>query len=247
MNLYPAIDLFEGSVVRLARGDFAKKTVYSGDPVQVAREWVSQGAAWLHIVDLEGAQTGRGQNRKFLKEIRAAVRCRIQFGGGLRSFEELEETARMGIDRVILGTRGIESAFVSEAVARFGSKIAVGLDVRQGRVQIEGWLRESDQALEAAIRRLNDFAVETIVYTDIQKDGTLEGPDWKGLRQVLAMTRAKIILSGGVATLDDVRKCAETRDSHLEGVIVGRALYEKKFSVREALDAIGAGARKGPS
>ena len=239
MRIYPAIDLYEGKVVRLARGDFQKQTVYSEAPEEIAREWERQGAEWLHIVDLEGAKTGILKNLQALAKIRGAVRCKIQFGGGLRKLEDAQKVLKSGIDRIVLGTKALDEAFFKKAIRRFAAKVAVGLDIRNDRVQTEGWLAEGEISLPAALKHFNQFAVETLIYTDIQKDGMMEGPDFFRLSEVLSNTQARVILSGGVGGLADVERSAHVKRSNFEGLIIGRALYEKKFSLRQAIEAAG--------
>ncbi len=238
MNLYPAIDLYEGKVVRLARGDFQKETVYSHAPEEIAKEWERQGARWLHIVDLEGAKTGILKNLSSVIKIRKAVKCKIQLGGGLRNQEALNQVLNEGIDRCVLGTKSLDETFLKQSLEAFGSKIAVGLDIQKGIVQLEGWLKASQLDLPAAIEFLNHFPVETLIYTDIQKDGMLEGPNFQGLKEVLEMARARVILSGGVGQLDDIKKAVEISNTNFEGVIIGKALYEKKFKLSDAVDIV---------
>ena len=235
MNLYPAIDLYEGKVVRLQRGDFQNLTVYSSHPSAQAKEWEKQGAVWIHVVDLEGAKTGVLKNLPSLLQIRKAVKCQIQFGGGLRSLKQIQEVLDAGIDRVVLGTKALEGDFFEKVLAKLGSKLAVGLDVKNGIVQTRGWLESGGADLESALGRFNDLPLETIIYTDIQKDGMLKGPDFEGLANVLGLTGARVILSGGVSSLEDIRQCAGLKQKNFEGAIIGKALYEKMFSLKEAL------------
>ena len=234
MNLYPAIDLYEGQVVRLEKGDFEKKTVYSQDPETIARQWEEQGAKWLHIVDLEGAKTGILKNLPVIRKIRKTVKCKIQYGGGLRSVEAIETVISEGIDRAVMGTRALDETFFGKAISRFGSKIAVGLDVRDGKVQTQGWLEASGAELETALKHFNSTPLETVIYTDISKDGMLRGPNFEGLWQVLSWTRARVILSGGVTSLGDIEKCSVLTQKNFEGAIIGKALYEGKFKLTEA-------------
>ena len=240
MNLYPAIDLYEGKVVRLVRGEFDNLTVYSTDPAEKAKEWENSGAVWIHVVDLEGAKTGVLKNLESLRQIRQAVKCRIEFGGGLRSLEQIQEVLAAGIDRIVLGTKALDGDFFEKALGKAGKKLAVGLDLRNGIVQTQGWLESGGAKLEDALKRFNDFPLETVIYTDIQKDGMLKGPDFKGLTTVLKLTKSRVILSGGVSSLNDIRRCAELRETNFEGTIIGKALYENKFSLRDAL-AVSAG------
>ncbi len=235
MNLYPAIDMYEGKVVRLVRGDFQNLTVYSSNPAAQASEWENQGASWIHAVDLEGAKTGILKNLPSLLAIRKTVKCRLQFGGGLRSLEQIEQVLNAGIDRAVLGTKALDGHFFEKALQKFGSKLAVGLDVRDGIVQTQGWLEAGGADLKTALKRFNDFPLETIIYTDIQKDGMLKGPDFVGLAEVLKLSRAGIILSGGVSSLYDIIQCSRRSEKNFEGAIIGKALYEKKFQLKDAL------------
>jgi phosphoribosylformimino-5-aminoimidazole carboxamide ribotide isomerase len=235
MNLYPAIDLYEGQVVRLQKGDFDKRTVYSKDPSAFAKKWEDAGASWIHVVDLEGAKTGKQKNLQHLLKIRKSVKCRIQFGGGLRSVETIDSVLKQGIDRVVVGTKAMDLSFLEEALPKFGKKIAIGLDVRDGVVQTQGWLDAGNPTLRDALDQLNNFNVETVIYTDIQKDGMLEGPNFGELEKVLKSTKARVILSGGISQMEDLRKCREIRQKNFDGVIVGKALYEDKVNLTEAL------------
>lgn len=239
MNLYPAIDLYEGQVVRLQKGDFAQKTVYSSDPAAFARQWEEAGTQWIHVVDLEGAKTGVFKNLDSLKAIRKAVSCKIEFGGGLRSIEAIDQVLQLGIDRAIVGTKALDETFLKKALTAFGSNLAIGLDVKNGVVQTQGWLDSGNPTLEATLKLLNDFPVQTVIYTNIAKDGMLEGPDFPGLEKVLGATKANVILSGGVSTLDDIRKCKQLTQRNFEGPIIGKALYEGKINLKDAVKEAG--------
>ncbi len=235
MRVYPAIDLFEGKVVRLEQGDFNRQTVYSEDPAAFAQKWEKEGAEWLHVVDLEGAKTGILKNRDSLRKIRRSVKAKIQFGGGLRRLEDIEAILAEGIDRVILGTKALEPEFFDKAVARFGGRMAVGLDIKDGLVQTQGWLQAAQADLDSAVERFNNSPLEMLIYTDIKKDGMLEGPNFEALGRVLARAKARVILSGGVGKLRDLEACRKIDQKNFEGVIVGKALYESKFSLADAL------------
>lgn len=239
MNLYPAIDLYEGQVVRLQKGDFNQKTVYSSDPASFARKWEEEGTQWIHVVDLEGAKTGVLKNLNSLKAIRKAVRCKIEFGGGLRSVEAIDQVLQLGIDRAIVGTKALDETFLRKTLAAFGPKLAIGLDVKNGVVQTQGWLDSQNPTLEQALKLLNDFPVQTVIYTNIHKDGMLEGPDFPGLEQVLKTAKANVILSGGVSTLEDIKQCKKLTQKNFEGPIIGKALYEGKINLREAVKEAG--------
>lgn len=235
MRVYPAIDLYEGKVVRLTRGDFREEKVYSDKPEEIAKEWENLGAEWIHVVDLEGARTAIMKNRDPLLRIRKAVRCSIQFGGGLRRMEDIQSILKSGINRVVLGTKALDEMFFRRALEAFGDKIAVSLDIRDGMVQTEGWLKSAQATLGTVLKLFNNFPLKTVIYTDIKKDGMLEGPDFSGLKEVLTGTRARVILSGGVGSLTDIRKCAAMSEKNFEGVIVGKALYEKRILLADAI------------
>lgn len=235
MNLYPAIDLYEGQVVRLQKGDFQQKTVYSNDPVAFAQKWEAEGARWIHIVDLEGAKTGVQKNLEHVLKIRKNVKCRIQFGGGFRTMDAIENVISQGINRVVVGTKALDLAFLEKALAKFGDRLAIGLDAKDGVVQTQGWLDGKNPTLEQTIQQLNDFPVETIIFTDIQKDGMMEGPNFPELEKVLKASQANVILSGGVSRIQDLQQCKTLTYRNFDGAIIGKALYENKINLREAL------------
>ncbi len=235
MIIYPAIDLFEGKVVRLTRGDYAQTKVYSERPEEVAREWESQGASWIHVVDLEGARDGHLKNGDALRKIRKAVKIKIQFGGGLRNIEDVQFVLGEGINRAVIGTKALDENLLATLLSTQKERIAVSLDVREGVVQTQGWLKDEGKQLEAAIKTLNSQPLKTLIYTDIKNDGMLAGPNFQELEVVLASAKASVILSGGVACLEDIRRCASLHKTNFDGVIVGKALYEKKFTLREAI------------
>lgn len=239
MNLYPAIDLYEGQVVRLQKGDYAKKTVYSDNPGAMAKDFETQGAKWLHLVDLEGAKLGQIKNWASLEIIRKNVTCKLEFGGGIRTLDDLKKLDALGINRMILGTKALEKTFLEKALAEFGSKIAVGLDIRNGLVQTQGWLEAEALTLENAVKFLNDLPVETLIYTDIQKDGMLQGPNFEKLEELLQLAKARIILSGGVARIEDIEQCSKIKNARFDGVIIGKALYEKRFTLKDAVKIAG--------
>lgn len=240
LQLYPAIDIYEGKVVRLTKGDYARSKVYSSSPAEMAKDWEAQGAQWIHVVDLEGAKGGELYNLGSLLEIRKAVRCSIQFGGGVRTLEDLRKLKEAGIDRVVLGTKALDQNFLTLAVSEFKNSVAVGLDVRAGKVQAEGWLKEGSSA-DDLLKVLNAFSFGALVYTNIQKDGMLQGPDLEGLKKILQKARAKVILSGGISSLEDIKKASEVSADNFEGMIIGKALYEKYFTLRQALSALKGG------
>lgn len=235
MILYPAIDLLGGKVVRLKRGNYNEAVVYSDHPEEIACHWQSQGAAWIHVVDLDGAKSGHPGNLPALKKIRNSIKCKIQFGGGVRSLAQINQLLAEGVDRVVIGTKALEPSFLKSASQQYGKNLAVGLDIRGGRVQVQGWLKESRVKLEQALEMLNATRVEMLIYTDIQRDGMLTGPNVEGLKNVLKLSSCKVILSGGTSELKDLEALKIIQNKKLEGVIIGKALYENKFELGEAL------------
>lgn len=236
MELYPAIDLYQGKAVRLKGGDFNQVTVYSEHPEEMALAWKKAGANWIHVVDLEGAKSGRIVHGQCIETIRKSVPgCQIEVGGGVRTLEDIQALKDYGADRVILGTKALDKDFLAQAMKRFASLIAVGLDTRQGKVQLEGWLTESGISLEQALKLLAPYQVPTLIVTDIATDGMLMGPNFSQLESVLTNTLSRVILSGGVSSLEDLRKAALLKFSNFEGVIIGKALYEKRFTLEDAV------------
>lgn len=235
MQLYPAIDLLEGKVVRLQRGDYSQATVYSEKPAEFAVKWAAAGAKWLHVVDLEGAKTGELKNLSSLKAICQAAGCQIQFGGGLRTEKQIEEILTLGVDRVVVGTKALDDQFLAQILKSFKRQVAVSLDVKEGMVQTQGWIKSTGVRLEQAITHLNWTPLQFLIYTDIQKDGMLQGPNVEGLKAVLAKAKARVILSGGISSLEDIKELRKIKRSNFEGAIMGKALYEGKVDLKEAL------------
>ena len=232
VDLYPAIDLLGGRVVRLQRGDYDQQTVYGDDPVEVARRFADEGARWIHVVDLDAARSGDAINRPVVAAIAEAVRgrCAVQTGGGVRTIDDVRELAERGAARMVMGSAALrEPALVTRAAAI--APIAVGLDHRGGALSMHGWTETSDLQLDDAYDRYPDAAA--FVVTDIERDGMLSGPDVEGLRAAADAAAAPVIASGGVATLADVEQLAGI--DGLGGVITGKALYEGRFTVAAAL------------
>lgn len=234
MNLYPAIDLYEGKVVRLQKGDFKKMTVYHYRPSETARLWVDAGAKWLHLVNLNGARDGKLETLDAVKKIRGQVNCRIQFGGGIRQLDDIRQLLDLGVERVILRSRALEPRFLDAALTIFPYRVAVGLDVLDGWVRTHGWLSTSTVTLEMALSRLSGYALAGLIVTDIQRDGMLQGPNFQMIENCLRLANAPVILSGGISSLDDLRVCSKIKHPRFDGPIIGKALYEKKFTLREA-------------
>ena len=235
-TVFPAVDISDGRCVRLLQGRFGSETVYSDDPVKVALGFSSAGARWLHIVDLDGAKTGHPANREIVLEVVRRASCPVQAGGGMRNLEDVEEVLAAGANRAILGTIALEDPDeMARACERYGERIGVSLDARSGELAAHGWTVGSGVPVEDAVRRFTDAGVSLFVYTDVTRDGTMTGPDVDGLRRVADLTTVPVVASGGVSTLDDIRTVAEMHALGVAGVVVGRALYEGKFTVGEAI------------
>ncbi|MFI5045646.1 MAG: 1-(5-phosphoribosyl)-5-[(5-phosphoribosylamino)methylideneamino]imidazole-4-carboxamide isomerase [Acidimicrobiia bacterium] len=244
-ELYPAIDLRDGRCVRLYQGDYALETVYDDDPVRVARSFADEGALWIHVVDLDAARTGRAANLGVIEAICAAVPCNVQSGGGVRSVEAAGALLHAGVRRVVVGTAAIERPALVEELCMFHpAQVAVGLDARGAEVAVRGWVEGTGADLFEMAARFDDTGVTALVVTSIGRDGTLEGPDLDQLAGVLAATSVPVIASGGVGKLDDVLALDGLRvgDRGLAGVIAGKAIYEGRFTVPDALAALGQGA-----
>ncbi|NTV29957.1 MAG: 1-(5-phosphoribosyl)-5-[(5-phosphoribosylamino)methylideneamino]imidazole-4-carboxamide isomerase [Candidatus Omnitrophica bacterium] len=236
MIIIPAIDIKDGKVVRLFKGQFDQITEYGADPVEMARYWEALGAQYLHVVDLDGARDGKSANREIIKRIAKTVQIPVETGGGIRSREAVEELLNAGIDRVILGTRVVEDReFVRCLLRSWNASLAVSLDCLNGFVAQRGWVETSGiKGLDLA-RDLADMGLKYIVYTDISRDGTLAGPDIDGLKEVLAVGDLQVIASGGIKDVEDIKLLRGLKSDNLYGVITGKALYEGTLSLEEAL------------
>ncbi len=232
MNIYPAIDIIDGNCVRLCQGDFDKLTVFNDDVAKQAREWESCGAKYLHVVDLDGAK-GRGHNREAIQKILEAVQIPIQVGGGIRSFEDIEGMVKLGVSRVILGTKALNGDFVKEAVSKYGSKIAVGIDAKEGMVAVSGWTSVSTVSALSLCQQMKALGVSTIIYTDIAKDGMMAGPNIAATKELIEKTQLSVIASGGVSTYEDLEKINKIG---AEGAIIGKALYQGNISLKEVMN-----------
>jgi phosphoribosylformimino-5-aminoimidazole carboxamide ribotide isomerase len=236
VDLFPAIDIRSGRVVRLSQGEATRQTVYGDDPVAVAERFVVQGASWIHLVDLDRA-LGTGDNFSLVSRVAARVgsRVRLQIGGGFRTLELVRAGLDLGVARVVIGTAAaVDPGFVAEAVSTIGpDRLAVGIDARAGNVAVRGWTESSGERAEELARRVVADGIATVIYTDIGRDGMLRGPDLSGATALRA-TGAQVILSGGVTSVEDIRSAAV---SGMAGVIVGRALYEGRLTLTDALAA----------
>jgi phosphoribosylformimino-5-aminoimidazole carboxamide ribotide isomerase len=241
--LLPAIDIRGGHAVRLERGEYGRETVYDAEPLDAARRWTEQGARFLHVVDLDGARSGKPENLGHVRRIATEVSASIQFGGGLRDAETVAEALAAGAERVVLGTATLARPELVEALAvEHAERIVAGVDARAGRVAIEGWERETAATPGDLIAELAGRGVRRFVYTPVEVDGTMEGPGVEGLRAAGAAAAdggAELIYSGGVGSLDHLRELAGLGLDSLAGVIVGRALYEGRFTVSEGQAALG--------
>jgi phosphoribosylformimino-5-aminoimidazole carboxamide ribotide isomerase len=240
MILLPAIDIRDGKAVRLARGDFDAETVYDADPLEAARRWVADGARALHVVDLDGARTGEPANLEHVRSIAAGVDVPIQVGGGIRSAEAADAVIAAGAARMVLGTAAYTDVdLLDEVLERHGDSVIVSVDARDGMLATAGWLKQSEIPAESVIERIAHRGVRRFVYSSIERDGMLGGPDLDAARRVAQVVRGTFVYSGGVSSLDDLRGLAALRQVNLAGVIVGKALYERRFTVAEAIAALG--------
>ena len=242
MDVIPAIDLLAGECVRLYQGDYEQSQVFNENPVDVARQWADQGASWLHIVDLDGAKTGKVVNLQTIKAIAQAVPVRIQVGGGLRDRASVAQLLNLGVQRVILGTIAVEQPqLVADLCQEFPGQIVVGIDARNGRVATRGWLETSEVLATVLAQQMQELGAAAIIYTDIHRDGTLQGPNLDALRELAAEISIPIIASGGISSVTDLLSLLALEPLGVTGVIVGRALYTGDISLKQALQAIGQG------
>jgi phosphoribosylformimino-5-aminoimidazole carboxamide ribotide isomerase len=235
MILLPAIDILDGKAVRLAQGSFDDQTLYDADPLESARRWVAGGARALHVVDLDGARTGTPANLEHVRRIAGEAGVPVQVGGGLRTVEAVRGAVQAGATRVVLGTAAYRDVdFIDAAVAEFGDRVVVSVDARNGHLASSGWTEQTEIPVQAVIERMTDRGVHRFVYSSIEHDGMLAGPDLDGAAQVAKTVKGGFIYSGGVSSLEDLTALAGLRQVNLTGVIVGKALYEARFTVAEA-------------
>ena len=234
MNIFPAIDLYGGKAVRLYKGDYAQMTVYNDNPVAVAKDFAAAGAKYIHVVDLEGAKSGDTPNLSVVCDIKKQSGLFCEIGGGVRSMQVVDRYMQAGIDRVILGTAALnDPAFLQEAVTKYGEKIAVGVDLKDGFVAVKGWTEKSDMPAFAFCEKMQKIGVKTIICTDISKDGAMQGCNHDLYREMSEKFTMQIIASGGVSTLDDV---AVLRQMNLYGAIIGKAYYTGDINLKEAIE-----------
>lgn len=239
MILYPAIDLKDNQCVRLLRGDMNKATVFTKTPAEQAKAFEEMGFSWLHVVDLNGAFEGKPVNRAAVKSIIATVGMQVQLGGGIRNMQMIADWLEAGISRVILGTAALKNPLlVKEACRQFPGQIAVGIDAKKGRVAVSGWAEVSDKKAVDLAKQFEDVGVSAIIYTDISKDGAMEGPNVDETVALAEAVSIPVIASGGISCNDDIAKYRQHALSGIEGVIIGRALYDGKIDVQEALKKV---------
>jgi len=237
--LYPAIDIADGRAVRLVQGDFDAETVYADSPLDAARAWVQAGARYLHVVDLDGARTGAPQNLHHVAAIARQLGVPVQVGGGLRSVQAVRDAFGAGVARVILGTAAFTDVdFLDEVVAEFGDRTVVSIDTRGGFVSTAGWTHTTDMPAADVIERMQDRGVRTFVFTNVDKDGLLGGPDVDEVRAIAQVVRGRFMYSGGIGSTEDLAALAALRQVNLTGVIAGKALYERKFTIAEGQAAL---------
>ena len=240
MILYPAVDILDGQAVRLTKGDFERKTVYRDSPLEAARSWVEEGARFLHVVDLDGARTGTPQNLEHVEAITSELSVPVQLGGGLRTLPAVRDALRVGVERVILGTAAYTDVdFLDDVLGAYRERVIVSVDTRNGNVSTSGWQTTTQMPAESVIERLQNRGVRSFVYTNVDRDGMLEGPDIDDVRRIAGVVRGRFLYSGGIGSLADLEALEALRQVNLGGVIVGKALYEGRFTVREAQRALG--------
>ncbi len=229
-ELIPAVDLKGGKCVRLQEGIASRSTEYSDDPVATALHWQNLGAVRLHLVDLDGAFSGEAAHLEIARSIFHALKIPVEFGGGLRTLDQIEKILALGAERAILGTVAVDHPeIVEEAVRRHSSAIVVGIDARAGKVALRGWVDQTTTTAVALARRMKDLGVERVIYTDVSRDGMLRGVNYEETEALCRQTGIRVIASGGVSGIEDVRALWDRRDSGIEGVILGRALYDRKI------------------
>jgi len=235
----PAIDIRDGHAVRLEQGRFDRETVYVDDPLEAARSWVEAGARSLHVVDLDGARKGEPQNLEHLRRITQELRIPVQYGGGLRSIQSARQALAAGATRIVLGTAAYNDIeFLDEALAAWGVRVVVAVDVRGGHVSVSGWTEATQMLPEHVIERMQGRGVKQFIYTNADRDGMLNGPDLDEVKRIAACIRGRWIYSGGIASADDLRALRDLRLMNLAGVISGKAIYEGRFTIAEAHDIL---------
>ena len=236
MIIYPAIDIIDGKCVRLQQGSYSDVTIFGDSPVEMAKKWQSQGAGYLHVVDLDGARSGNSENAEIIKQIACNLSIPVQLGGGIRSLATIEKILSNGVSRVILGTSAVnDQEMLKAAIKEYKDKIAVGIDAKDGKVAIHGWEKTSDFTAIDFARRVEDLGVKTIIYTDISRDGMLKGPNLVAMNDMAKSVGIEVIASGGVSCLRDI---LDLKSTGVRGVIVGKALYTGNMDLAEAINSL---------
>ena len=241
MKIFPAIDIKDKKCIRLIKGDFENKTEYETSPIDQASKYKDHGFKNLHIVDLDGALTGETVNLDIIKEIVSKFDLKIEIGGGVRTFESIQKYTDIGVEKVILGSAAIKDKnFLKEACSKFPNKIALGLDAKDGYLSVSGWTKNSNQLTIDFLKEVNDFGVSRLIYTDINKDGTKSSPNFKETEQIAEISNCPVIISGGVSSIDDIKKAKELKNENIEGIIVGKAIYDGDIKLDELAKEIDA-------
>lgn len=232
-EVIPAIDILNGKCVRLKQGRYDAETVYSKDPLEIAKKWESQGAKRLHVVDLDGARTGIPKNIEIIKSIAKEINIPVQTGGGIRNFDLIKELIDFGVDRVILGTTAVKNPnLLARVCEKFGEQIAVAIDTKEGKAATEGWTKVSKKDTLTLAKEAIDLGVKRFIYTDISRDGMLEGPNFEGIKNFVSRIKVPVIASGGISSKEDIEKLKELK---IEGCVVGKALYTGAVKLEEIL------------
>jgi len=234
MIIFPAIDIKDGVCVRLIKGDYRQITSYENSPIDQATKYFQNGFNHIHIVDIDGALHGRPVNSILIKEIIKKVKSKIQIGGGIRTIEDINRWIEMGIDRVVMGTAAVENLELLEtACNKFKNKIAVSLDAKDGLIALSGWKKQTNISAIDFIKKIQNFGVSRIIYTDINRDGTKQGPNIKDTVELSSKTKIPLVISGGVSSLEDIKKIKSLRNSNIEGVIIGKAIYDGDIKIND--------------
>lgn len=235
MIIIPAIDIRDGKVVRFIQGEFSRQTVYSDSPVAVAEKWASFGVSLIHVVDLDGALEGRLKNLEIIKNIAKSIKPKIELGGGIRDEESIKKVLDAGIEKVVIGTKALDGKFLGNIAAKYKDRIVAGVDASGGYIHTKGWvLKTRVKAIDLA-KKIEGAGIGTINYTDILRDGMLEGPNIVSLKELIAATGLSIVASGGISKIDDIKRLQALKEPRLTGVIIGKALYENRIDLGEAV------------
>ena len=234
MKIFPAIDIKDKKCVRLIKGDFENKTEYEMSPIEQAGKYKAHGFKNLHIVDLDGALTGEPINIDIIKDIVVKFEIKIEIGGGVRNFETILKYINAGVDKVILGSAAIKDRnFLEEACKKFPNQIALGLDAKDGHLVISGWTEDSDKLTTEYLKKVNDYGISRIIYTDINRDGTKQSPNFQETQKIAEISNCPVIVSGGVSSINDIKKAKELNNKNIEGIIVGKAIYDGDINLDE--------------